>query len=136
MVPKLLDALDFRSNNAIHRPVIDGLALVRRYATSRQRYIPFDEVVPIDGVVRPLLNAFGTSLAANCSLLGLVNAALRTPATPSWLIRWPLRLRRRGRRLSGLPLSAQRDHFADRLLLGLMRDELAVVAAPEPERDR
>ena len=54
MVPKLLDALDFRSNNAIHRPVIDGLALVRRYATSRQRYIPFDEVVPIDDVVRPL----------------------------------------------------------------------------------
>ncbi len=54
MVPKLLDALDFRSNNAVHRPVIDGLALVRRYATSRHRYIPFDEVVPIDGVVRPL----------------------------------------------------------------------------------
>src|SRR5271165_6135636 len=54
MVPKLLDALDFRSNNAFHRPVIDGLALVRRYATSRQRYIPFDEVVPIDDVVRPL----------------------------------------------------------------------------------
>jgi TnpA family transposase len=54
MVPKLLDALDFRSNNAIHRPVIDGLALVRLYATSRQNYIPFDEVVPIDGVVCPL----------------------------------------------------------------------------------
>ena len=34
-----------------------------------------------------------------------------------------------------LSLSPQRDHFADRLLLGLMRDELAVVAAPEPERD-
>ena len=54
MVPKLLDALDFRSNNAIHRPVIDGLALVRRYATSRHRYIPLEEVVPIEGVVRPL----------------------------------------------------------------------------------
>src|ERR1700733_10748592 len=33
-----------------------------------------------------------------------------------------------------LSLSAQSDHFADRLLLGLMRHELAVVAAPEPER--
>jgi TnpA family transposase len=54
MVPKLLDALDFRSNNAIHQPVIAGLALVRRHAASHQRYIPIAEVVPIDGVVRPL----------------------------------------------------------------------------------
>jgi TnpA family transposase len=54
MVPRLLDALDFRSNNAIHRPVIAGLAIVKRYAASRQRYIPGDVIVPIDGVVRPL----------------------------------------------------------------------------------
>ncbi len=54
MVPRLLDALDFRSNNAIHRPVIAGLAIVRRYAASHQRYIPGDVIVPIDGVVRPL----------------------------------------------------------------------------------
>ncbi|MBV8595271.1 MAG: Tn3 family transposase, partial [Candidatus Eremiobacteraeota bacterium] len=54
MVPKLLDALDFRSNNAIHRPVIEALALVRRYATSRQHYFPAEEDVPIDGVVRSL----------------------------------------------------------------------------------
>jgi TnpA family transposase len=54
MVPKLLDALDFRSNNAIHRPVIEALALVRRYATSRQHYFPTEEAVPIDGVVRSL----------------------------------------------------------------------------------
>jgi TnpA family transposase len=54
MVPKLLDALDFRSNNAIHRPVIEALALVRRYATSRQRYFPTEEAVPIEGVVRSL----------------------------------------------------------------------------------
>jgi Domain of unknown function (DUF4158)/Tn3 transposase DDE domain len=54
MVPALLEALDFRSNNAAHRPVIEALALVRRYATSRQRYLPTYEAVPIDGVVRPL----------------------------------------------------------------------------------
>src|ERR1700688_3513968 len=34
-----------------------------------------------------------------------------------------------------LSLAPERDHFADRLLLGLMRDELAVVAAPETKRD-
>lgn len=54
MVPALLEALDFRSNNAAHQPVIEALALVRRYATSRQRYLPTHEAVPIDGVVRPL----------------------------------------------------------------------------------
>jgi TnpA family transposase len=54
MVPKLLDALDFHSNNATHRPVIEALALVRRYAATRQRFIPAHETVPIDGVVRPL----------------------------------------------------------------------------------
>jgi len=54
MVPKLLDALDFRSNNAVHRPVIEALALIRRYAATRQRYIPAHETVPMEGVVRPL----------------------------------------------------------------------------------
>ena len=54
MVPKLLDALDFRSNNAVHRPVIEALALVRRYAATRQRHIPAHETVPMEGVVRPL----------------------------------------------------------------------------------
>jgi TnpA family transposase len=54
MVPKLLDALEFRSNNAIHQPVIEALTLVRRYANSRQHYFPTEEAVPIDGVVRSL----------------------------------------------------------------------------------
>ena len=54
MVPRLLDALDFRSNNAVHRPVIEALALVRRYAGTRLRHIPAHETVPIEGVVRSL----------------------------------------------------------------------------------
>ena len=54
MVPRLLDALDFRSNNAVHRPVIEALALVRRYAGIRLRHIPAHETVPIEGVVRTL----------------------------------------------------------------------------------
>jgi hypothetical protein len=35
MVPKLLAALDFRSNNARHRPVIRALGLVRHYADTK-----------------------------------------------------------------------------------------------------
>ena len=45
------------------------------------------------------------------------------------------RLHRLGDGPQRLSLRPQRDHFADGLLLGLMRDQLAVVAAPEPKRD-
>jgi TnpA family transposase len=50
----LLAALDFRSNNDAHRPVIQALDLVRRYAGTRLQTYPAEETVPIDGVVRPL----------------------------------------------------------------------------------
>lgn len=52
MVPELLDMLEFRSNNARHQPVMDALALVRRHAASRSPYLPMDETVPLDGVVK------------------------------------------------------------------------------------
>ncbi len=53
MLPKLLDALEFRSNNKAHQPVADALALLRRYATrpGAVRYYAQDEQVPLDGVV-------------------------------------------------------------------------------------
>jgi TnpA family transposase len=50
----LLAALDVRSNNAAHQPVIRALGLVRRYAGSRLRVYPADEDVPVEGIVRPL----------------------------------------------------------------------------------
>ena len=60
-------------------------------------------------------------------------AAFRTPATPlvaDLVALRPHHIRNDPQRPS---LSTQRDHFADRFLLGLMRDEFVVVAAPEPE---
>ncbi len=54
MVPKLLEALDFRSNNDRHRPVIEALEVVKRYANTRKRCFPPEEDVPLDGVVRGL----------------------------------------------------------------------------------
>ncbi|MGE5713733.1 MAG: Tn3 family transposase [Betaproteobacteria bacterium] len=54
MVPVLLNTLAFRSNNALHRPVIEALDLIRRFAGSRQPCFPADQVVPLDGVVRGL----------------------------------------------------------------------------------
>jgi hypothetical protein len=54
MVPRILDVLKFRSNNDTHRPLIEALSLLRRYAESSQQYYPAGETVPIEGVVRPL----------------------------------------------------------------------------------
>jgi TnpA family transposase len=54
MVPKLLLALEFRSNNERHRPVLRALNLVKRYAGTRVLTFPADEDVPLDGVVRAL----------------------------------------------------------------------------------
>ena len=54
MVPKLLGALEFHSNNDRYRPVMEALALIRRFADTKIRLFPHDEYVPLDGVVRGL----------------------------------------------------------------------------------
>src|SRR5579884_990192 len=54
MVPLLVNMLDVRSNNTAHRPVVDALTLVKRYAGTPGVYYPVDETVPITGVVRPM----------------------------------------------------------------------------------
>ena len=53
MLPPILDALEFRSNNAAHRPVVESLDLLRRYAGSPARTYAPDEEVPVGGVVPP-----------------------------------------------------------------------------------
>ena len=65
MLPPLLRVLDFQTNNAVHQPVIEAIQLLRDYLDSRQIHYPTsavpyfeafrDEIVPIDGVVRPNL---------------------------------------------------------------------------------
>jgi TnpA family transposase len=54
MVPKVLQALEFRSNNEGHRPVIRALELLRRHVDTKLRVFPADEDVPLDGVVSGL----------------------------------------------------------------------------------
>ena len=53
MVPQIVTVLDFRSNNSVHRPVIRGLALLKKYAESSIHYYPEEEDVPLTGVLRP-----------------------------------------------------------------------------------
>jgi hypothetical protein len=51
MLPIVLGALTFRSNNQDHRPVLDALALDRRHLDSKLHCYPLEESVPLDGVV-------------------------------------------------------------------------------------
>lgn len=51
MLPVVLGALTFRSNNQDHRPVLDALDLVRRHLDSKLHCYPLEESVPLDGVV-------------------------------------------------------------------------------------
>jgi hypothetical protein len=53
MLPRLLEALEFRSNNAAHQPVVDALALLARYAgrPGAQRFYDRAERVPLERVV-------------------------------------------------------------------------------------
>ncbi|MHC4610675.1 MAG: Tn3 family transposase, partial [Planctomycetota bacterium] len=53
MLPHILRALTFRSNNAAYHPVIDALEVLKRYLGSRRHYYPRDEAIPIEDVVRP-----------------------------------------------------------------------------------
>jgi hypothetical protein len=52
MLPRLLETLEFRSNNAMHQPLMRALALVRQYLQSRQQTSPVGEEIPLDGVLR------------------------------------------------------------------------------------
>ncbi len=50
MVPELLETLDFRSNNEVHRPVIRALEVIKQYAGTKLHNFPVDENVPLDFV--------------------------------------------------------------------------------------
>ena len=51
MIPWLLEALTFKSNNAAHQPVIEALELLKRYAGTNFLLYPGTERVPVDGVI-------------------------------------------------------------------------------------
>ena len=58
MLPAILDVLEFRSNNALHQPVMDAIELIKQHTDSKKRHFPLDEGVPIDGVVKPKFREF------------------------------------------------------------------------------
>jgi TnpA family transposase len=52
MMPRLLAALDFRSNNGAHRPLLGALDAIRRAEGEGRQYFRADEVA-VEGVIRP-----------------------------------------------------------------------------------
>ena len=52
IIPQLLSVLEFRSNNDIHRPVIQALELLKKYTGSKARYYDEKEEIPLDGVLK------------------------------------------------------------------------------------
>lgn len=52
MMPKLWAALEFRSNNGAHRPLLDALDVIRRAEGEGRQYFRTDEVA-IEGIIRP-----------------------------------------------------------------------------------
>jgi len=53
MVPELLNILQFKSNNDVHKPVIKALELIKKYNPITTRYFSNDMEMPIDGVIKP-----------------------------------------------------------------------------------
>ncbi len=53
VVPPILAALEFRSNNAAHRPVVRAVGLLKAYSGSGRRFFGEYEEVPLEGVVPP-----------------------------------------------------------------------------------
>ena len=51
MIHKILDILEFRSNNELHQPVIRALDLIKKYADTGHHYMPIFEDIPMDGII-------------------------------------------------------------------------------------
>ena len=52
IVPVLLEVLAFHSNNALHRPVMDALDLLRKYRDRKTKTFSVKENVLLEGVVK------------------------------------------------------------------------------------
>jgi len=54
ILPDIINALKFNSNNDKYKPIIKAIELIKKYLDSKSRYYSKDEIVPLEGVVRPM----------------------------------------------------------------------------------
>lgn len=55
MIPKILEILNFYSNNESYQPIIKAIELIKKYSDKNIRYFPVNENIPIDDVVKASL---------------------------------------------------------------------------------
>lgn len=53
-MPDIINALNFNSNNDKYKPIIKAIGLIKKYLASKSRCYLRDEIVPLEGVVRPM----------------------------------------------------------------------------------
>ena len=53
MVPHILKALSFHATSEASKPIIAGLALMRKYADKNTAFYPEGEIIPIEGIMKP-----------------------------------------------------------------------------------
>ncbi len=51
MLPRILEALEFRCNNEAWRPILDAIDVIKTHQDRRDRYFALDDI-PVEGVVR------------------------------------------------------------------------------------
>ncbi len=51
MLPRILEALEFRCNNEAWRPILDAIDVIKAHQDSRDQYFVLDDI-PVEGVVR------------------------------------------------------------------------------------
>ena len=52
MLPEILQRLEFRSNNDYHKPIIEGLSLIKSSIDEKHRYFTIEEESKIDSLLR------------------------------------------------------------------------------------
>src|SRR4051812_2677700 len=103
MLPKLLEALEFRYNNTAYRPAMDAVELLHRYKDRGGRFTHYERAdrVPLDGVVKAEWRAAVVDergrverVSYELCVLGALRDALRA-ARSGWWVPGPGATRRR-----------------------------------------
>lgn len=58
MVPMIFKRLEFKSNNDIHKPIIDGINLIKNHIDEKNRYFTIEEESQIDSLLKKNLRQF------------------------------------------------------------------------------
>ncbi len=55
MLPELLELLEFKSNNSMHKPVLDAIKVIKNEIKQSVKELIINEKLPIEGVIKPKL---------------------------------------------------------------------------------